>query len=60
MRSKKQPVVRTPTKKILDSRRVRFGNGCAPAKLVRAADAAIADAGAIRFGNGCAPASIRK
>ena len=60
MKSKKQPAVRKPTKKIADSRRVRYGAGCAPAKVVRSADAAIADSGAIRFGAGCAPASLRK
>ncbi len=60
MKSKKQPAVRKPTKKIADSRRIRFGGGCAPAHLVRSADAAIADSGAIRFGGGCAPASLRK
>lgn len=60
MQSKKQSVVRKPSKKIADQRRVRFGGGCAPAKLVRAADAAIADSGAVRFGGGCAPASLRK
>ncbi len=60
MKSKKQPVVRKPTKKIADSRRVRFGNGMAPAKLVRTADAAVSDSGVIRFGNGMAPASLRK
>lgn len=60
MKSKKQPVVRKPTKKIADSRRVRFGTGSAPAKLVRATDPAIADSGAIRFGTGSAPASLRK
>ena len=60
MKSSKQPVVRKPTKKIADSRRVRFGTGSAPAKLIRSADAAIADSGAIRFGNGCAPAILRK
>ena len=59
MKSKKQPVVRKPTKKIADSRRVRFGNGMAPAKIVRSADAATADSGAIRFGNGMAPARLR-
>jgi hypothetical protein len=57
---KTQPVVRNPTQKIADSRRVRYGNGMAPAKLVRSADAAISDSGAIRFGNGMAPASLRK
>ena len=54
------PLVRKPTKKIADSRRVRYGNGNAPAKLVRATDTAIADSGAIRFGNGNMPASLRK
>jgi hypothetical protein len=33
---KKQPKLAKPTKKIVDSRRVRFGGGCAPASLVRA------------------------
>jgi hypothetical protein len=58
MKSKKQPVVRKSTKKIADSRRVRFGNGMAPARI-RSADAATADSGAIRFGNGMAPARLR-
>jgi hypothetical protein len=56
----RQPLVRKPTRQIADSRRVRYGNGCAPAKLVRPADAAVSDSGVIRFGNGCAPASLRK
>ena len=60
MKSKKQPVVRKVTKKIADSRQVRFGGGMAPAKVVRSADAATADSGAIRFGGGMAPASLRK
>ena len=60
MTSKKQPVVGRPTKKIADSRRVRYGAGFAPAKVVRSADAATADWGAIRFGAGFAPASLRK
>ena len=61
MASKKtKQTVRRQTRKIADSRRVRYGSGCAPAKMVRAADAAIADSGAIRFGSGCAPASLRK
>jgi hypothetical protein len=55
-----QPHVRKPTKKIADSRRVRYGTGFAPAKIVRSADAAIADSGAIRFGTGFAPAILRK
>jgi hypothetical protein len=60
MTSKKQPVVRKPTKKIADPRRVRYGSGFAPAKVVRSADAATADSGAIRFGSGFAPASLRR
>jgi len=55
-----QPVVRKPSKKIADSRRVRFGTGCAPAKLIQPATAAIDDSRSVRFGTGCAPASLRK
>ncbi len=57
---KNQPIVRKPSQKIADSRRVRYGNGCAPAIVVRSADAMTSDSGAVRFGNGCAPASLRK
>ena len=60
MTSKKQPVVRKPGKRISDTRKIRFGAGSAPAKVVRSADAATADSGAIRFGTGCAPAILRK
>ena len=60
MKSKKQPTVRKLTKKITDARRVRFGAGNAPAKIVRSADAATADSGAVRFGAGNAPACLRK
>lgn len=61
MSSKKmQPVARKPTKKIADPRRVRYGAGCAPARLVRSFDAATHDSGKIRFGAGCCPASLRK
>ena len=56
----KQPVVRKPTKKIADSRQIRYGAGNAPVKVVRSNDAAIANSGAIRFGAGNAPASLRK
>ncbi len=59
MSSKKQPVVRKPSKKIVDSRRIRYGSGSAP-RAVRALDAATRDPGAIRFGSGSAPASLRK
>lgn len=60
MKSKQQPVVRKPSKKIADSRRVRYGAGSAPTKVVRAAGSAVADSGVIRFGAGSAPASLRK
>ena len=59
-KQKTQPVVRRPTKQIADSRRVRYGSGNAPARVIRSADAAISDSGAIRFGSGNAPASLRK
>jgi hypothetical protein len=59
MSSKKQPVVRKASKKIADSRRVRFGGGNAP-RVVRPLDAATRDSGAIRFGGGNCPASLRK
>jgi hypothetical protein len=59
-KKQKQPVVRKPSKKISDPRRVRYGAGCAPAQIVRSPDAATHDAGAIRFGAGCCPASLRK
>ena len=48
MSSKKQLVVRKPSKKI------------AKTPVVRARDAATHDTGAIRFGNGSAPAILRK
>ncbi|MGH8705399.1 MAG: hypothetical protein ACREUO_08290 [Burkholderiales bacterium] len=54
-----QPVVRKPTKKIADPRRVRYGSGMAPT-VVRSRDAATSDSGAIRFGSGMAPAGLRK
>jgi hypothetical protein len=59
-KKQKQPVIRRLTKKIADSRRVRFGGGMAPASVVRSADPATADSGAVRFGGGMAPASLRK
>jgi hypothetical protein len=59
-KKQKQPVVRKPSKKITDARRVRYGSGCAPARIVRSLDAATRDSGAIRFGSGCCPASLRK
>jgi hypothetical protein len=59
MASKKQPVVRKPSKKIADSRRVRFGGGNTP-RVLRAQDTATRDSGKIRFGGGNTPASLRK
>ena len=59
MKSKRQPVVRKPTKRIADVRNVRFGAGMAPA-TVRSRDAQTHDAGKVRFGAGMAPASLRK
>jgi hypothetical protein len=59
MSSKKQQIVRKPGKKIVDSRRIRYGAGSAP-RVVRAQDAATQDAGKIRFGAGSTPASLRK
>jgi hypothetical protein len=58
MTSKKQ-IVRKPGKKIVDSRRIRYGAGSAP-RVLRAQDAATRDSGKIRFGAGSAPASLRK
>ena len=60
MTSKKHPAVRKPSKRITDTRHVRYGSGSAPARVARSADAAISDSGAIRFGIGSAPASLRK
>jgi hypothetical protein len=57
--SKKQPVVRQPSKKIADSRRIRFGTGSAP-RVLRNVDPATRDSGKIRFGTGSSPASLRK
>jgi len=59
MSSRKQPVVRKPSKKIADPRRVRYGSGNAP-RVVRALDAATQDPRNIRFGSGNCPASLRK
>jgi hypothetical protein len=60
MSSKKQPLVRKPSKRIADARRVRYGSGSAPARLVRPLDPSTRDSRAIRFGSGSAPASLRK
>lgn len=59
MSSKKQPVVRKASKKIADSRRVRFGGGSAP-RILRTQDVATSDSRKVRFGGGSAPAALRK
>jgi hypothetical protein len=59
MTRKKQQVVRKPSKKVADSRRVRYGGGSAP-QVVRAQDPATRDSRAIRFGGGSRPAILRK
>ena len=59
-RNNRKVVVSKQSKKIADSRRVRFGAGFAPASLSRAADKATQDSGKVRFGAGFAPASLRK
>jgi hypothetical protein len=59
MSSRKQTVVRKPSKKIADSRRVRFGGGSAP-QVLRTNDAATRDSRKVRFGGGSAPAILRK
>lgn len=60
MRSKKQLVVRKTSKRIIDTRRVRYGTGMAPASIARSRDAQTHDAGTVRFGTGMAPAILRK
>jgi hypothetical protein len=58
-RKNRKVVVSKQSKKIADSRRVRFGGGWAP-RVVRASDQATRDSRAVRFGGGWAPASLRK
>ena len=59
MVSKQKQLVRKPSKKIVDSRRVRYGAGSAP-RVIRAAEAATRDSRTVRFGAGSMPASLRK
>ena len=59
-RKNRKVVIRKQSKKIADSRRVRFGSGFSPAAIVRSADSATADSGKVRFGSGFTPASLRK
>lgn len=57
--SKQKRVVRKPTKKIADARRVRYGSGWAP-RVVRPLDDETRDSRVVRFGSGWAPAALRK
>ena len=59
MSSKKQPVVRKPSKKIADARRVRYGGGSMP-RVLRTKASATSDSRAMRFGGGSMPAILRK
>ena len=59
MSRKQKQIVRKPSKKIADARRVRYGAGSAP-RVVRTLDKATADSRTVRFGAGSAPASLRK
>ena len=59
MSRKQKTFVRKPTRKIADSRRVRYGASWAP-RVVRTLDKATSDSRAIRFGASWAPASLRK
>ena len=52
-------IVRKPSKKIADPRRVRFGSGWAH-RAVRPVDEATQDSRAVRFGSGWTHASLRK
>ena len=59
MSRKQKQLVRKPSKKIADTRRVRYGAGSAP-RVVRSLDKATEDSRTVRFGAGSAPASLRK
>ena len=59
-RKNRKVVIRKQSKKVADSRRVRYGSGFAPAAIVRSPEAATVDSGKVRFGSGFTPASLRK
>lgn len=59
MSRKQKQLVRKPTKKIADARRVRYGSSWAP-RVVRPLDQATRDSRAVRFGSSWAPASLSK
>jgi hypothetical protein len=58
MSKKQSQIVRKPSKKIADARRVRYGGGSMP-RVLRS-DKATQDSHTIRFGGGSMPASLRK
>jgi hypothetical protein len=58
MSKKQSQIVRRPSKKIADSRRVRYGGGSMP-RVLRS-DKATQDSRSVRFGGGSMPASLRK
>jgi hypothetical protein len=57
--SRNKQAVRKPSKKIADSRKVRYGGGSMP-RVLRAQDPATRDPRTIRFGGGSCPAILRK
>jgi len=59
MSRKQKQVVRKPSRKIADSRRVRYGAGWS-APAVRSLDKATQDKGSVRFGAGWSAPSLRK
>jgi hypothetical protein len=59
MSKKQSQIVRRPSKKIADARRVRYGGGSMP-RVLRAADKLTQDSRTVRFGGGSMPASLRK
>lgn len=57
--AKKSPVHK-PANPVADAKRVRFGNGMSPARIVRSEDPATRDSRMVRFGNGMIAPSLRK
>jgi hypothetical protein len=59
MSRKQKTLVRKPSKKIADSRAVRYGSSWAP-RVVSASDKQTRVARVVRFGSSWAPAALRK
>ena len=59
MSRKQKMLAKKPSKKIADSRAVRFGSGWG-APAVRASDKATRDTRTVRFGSGWSAPSLRK